>query len=268
LVYTPDCRTSGCQLCGLCDFKTLRPVLCRGEVLAEGTDAPDSSAPVPAPGEAVPVHYRVQYTRLGDSRFYSHLEVLQLLFRALRRAGVEVLHSRGHNPTPRVSFSDALPVGMESEAEYFDMALAAPLADPQGLADALSRELPPGMEARSVALAPAGSPAMFLAFYRVELEEPLSAMQEEAIRQFLAQEALVVVQTRKGGRREVDIRPLVQAIRAEGTNLFLELRSIPGRPGVSPRTVLAEVLGLSAEQVQYLLITKTQLTGLAAPAEP
>ena len=70
--------------------------------------------------------YRVHYSRLGDSRFYGHLEMLQLIFRVLQRAGLPILFSSGFNPSPKVSFSQALPVGVESLAETFDMELARP----------------------------------------------------------------------------------------------------------------------------------------------
>lgn len=269
LDYTPDCRTSGCQQCGLCDFKVLRPVLCRASQPAPATAPATEDVPAASArerGEVQPVLYRVHYTRLGDSRFYSHLEVLQFIFRALRRAGVAVLHSRGHNPTPRVSFSDALPVGMESEAEYFDMALAMHLPDSQALVAALTRELPPGMGVRSIAPAPGKTPEAFLTSYLVSLASPLSALQLRLIEEFFARESMVVAQVRKGGRREVDIRPLVRALEVEGRTLHLELRSVPGQPGVNPRGILTEVVAMAADQVQFARVKKTRVIGLPANA--
>ena len=259
--YTPDCRTSGCQQCGLCDFKTIRPVLHR----AGGTAAAAvQEGPVPGTGEpqgVPPVVYRVHYTRLGDSRFYSHLETLQLIFRALRRAGVSVLHSQGHNPTPRVSFSDALPVGMESEAEYFDMDLAAPLADPAAFADSLSSELPPGMAVVSIVAPPTKAPAAFLTSYRVVLAAPLTEPQQRSIEAFFGLESLVVAQVRKGKRREVDIRPLVSILQVQGREVHLSLISVPGRPGISARSVLIEVVGIPEEEALLARISKTKVAG-------
>ena len=264
LEYTPDCRTSGCQLCGLCDFKTIRPVVHHDGPPAETAVQAGPAVGAAAPQGTPPVAYRVQYTRLGDSRFYSHLETLQLIFRALRRAGVAVLHSQGHNPTPRVSFSDALPVGMESEAEYFDMELAAPLADPAALATSLSSELPPGMAVLSVAPPPAKPPAALLTSYQVVLAAPLIESQRESIADFLARESMVVAQVRKGMRREVDIRPLVSAVQGQGRDMRLELLSVSGRPGISARAVLTEVVAIPAEQALLARISKTRVVGHAA----
>ena len=264
--YTPDCRTSGCQLCGLCDFKTLRPVICREAQPETGAVPVEPVAAAPGESGAKPVVYRVRYTRLGDSRFYSHLETLQLIFRALRRAGVAVLHSQGHNPTPKVSFSDALPVGMESEAEYFAMEVAAPLPDLTAFGVALSSELPPGMAVQEVAVAPAGVPESLLTSYEVLLAAPLSAAQLRKIPEFLERESLVVTQVRKGTQREVDIRPLVSLLQGQGQSLQLEVFSYPGRPGVNSRVVLSEVLGLAAEEVLLARVRKTKVVPL--PANP
>jgi radical SAM-linked protein len=189
---------------------------------------------------------------------------LQLIFRALRRAGVVVLHSQGHNPTPRVSFSDALPVGVESEAEYFDMELAAPLADPASFAAILTSELPPGMEVVNVAAQPAGSPAAFLASYEIILASPLTESQLRGIADFFARESMVVAQMRKGMRREVDVRPLVSMLQGQGQNLRLALVSIPGRPGISARAVLAEVVKLPGNQALLARIRKIKVVGQAA----
>ncbi|MCI5197602.1 MAG: DUF2344 domain-containing protein, partial [Candidatus Electrothrix sp. AW5] len=38
-----------------------------------------------------------------------------------------LLSSQGFNPSPKVSFSPALPVGVESYIEYFDIDLASPV---------------------------------------------------------------------------------------------------------------------------------------------
>jgi hypothetical protein len=153
---------------------------------------------------------------------------------------------------------------MESEAEYFDMDLAAPLADPAAFAAALSGELPPGMAVVSVAYPPATAPPAFLASYQVVLAAPLTEAQLERIAGFPRRESMVVAQLRKGKRREVDIRPLVSLLQGEGRELHLDLISVPGRPGISARTVLAEVVGIPEEQALLARIRKTKVVEHAA----
>ena len=64
---------------------------------------------------------RVQFAKLGKARFLSHLELVTLFSRSIRRAGIPIRFSEGFHPLPKVVFSPALPVGMESIAEYVDL---------------------------------------------------------------------------------------------------------------------------------------------------
>ncbi len=64
--------------------------------------------------------YRARFEKRGRLRFLGHLDLVRMLLRALRRAGVDLVYSRGFNPKPKVSFGPALSVGLTSEGEYMD----------------------------------------------------------------------------------------------------------------------------------------------------
>ena len=121
--YTPDCRVHGCQQCGVCDLKILKPVVHRRKTEESGPEAAVGEA---SPAEAFPEKqavrqhfvYKLTYSRLGNARLLSHLELLQVFFRAFSRAKLPLNFSQGFNPTPKVSFSPALPLGTESLAEF------------------------------------------------------------------------------------------------------------------------------------------------------
>jgi len=262
-IYTPDCRTDGCQQCGLCDFKTIRPVVCPATRKNEDERSPGLVVDQPVQNDGRRYGYRVHYTRLADSRFYSHLETLQLIFRALRRTGVPVLHSQGFNPTPKVSFSAALPVGMESEAEYFDMATGAPVSEAETAA-ALSRELPAGMNVLAIGPPPPKEPEAFVSSYQVTLPLPLAAEQEENIAGFLASRSFMVERVRKNRRQEIDIRPLVRSLQIRDRSMQFELISYQGRAGVNPREILQKVAGLTAAEALTTRIRKTGVVEFAA----
>ena len=139
---TPDCRDQACSGCGVCDFESVEPRL--------------SPAPAPAPvreGLVVggrnratnlsPVCLEVSYSKTEEARFFGHLEFIGILSRAIRRARVPVVFSHGFHPKPKLSFSDPLPVGVESECERFWMTVYGP-ADPEAIRQALNRCLPDG----------------------------------------------------------------------------------------------------------------------------
>lgn len=264
--YTPDCRTQGCQKCGLCDFKTIFPVVHSVKQVApeEQNLLPEDEKKGDADDRVF--HARVHYTRLGDSRFFSHLEILQLIFRALTRAGVSVLYSQGFNPSPRISFSPALPVGMESEIEYFDMALPGPLLNPGEVAMRLDKELPPWMRITGIDAKPDSEPEALLVDYTLTLVNPLTDEQQSNIDKFLVCDMHVVERVRKGKRRQLDIRPLLFSLAADGTAMTMSIVCVQGKAGISPKDILKEVAGLSDEDVLLARIKKKAATIFSANA--
>ena len=116
----------------------------------------------------------VTYERTGDICYLGHLEILQLIFRALRRARITTNFSQGFNPSPKISFSPALPVGMESLAEYFMMDLPALLADPAETAILLDAKLPDGLKIHGISLHSGRIPQDTVNTYRIVLPRKLT----------------------------------------------------------------------------------------------
>jgi radical SAM-linked protein len=112
---------------------------------------------------------RFFFAKRGTFRFLSQLDLVRIIPRMFRRAGVQVGFSRGFSPQPRMSFGPALALGMGADEEVLDCDLLldrsaedmAGLLDDderQAMADALLERLrdatPPGMilvDARIVA---------------------------------------------------------------------------------------------------------------------
>ncbi|MDH3393497.1 MAG: radical SAM protein, partial [Desulfobulbaceae bacterium] len=75
--YTPDCRVHGCQKCGLCDFKTVKPIVHS----RAGEELPKTSAGGWTRPEAETEDhfvYRIDYSRLDEARYLGHLELIQV----------------------------------------------------------------------------------------------------------------------------------------------------------------------------------------------
>ena len=262
--YTPDCRNHGCQGCGLCDFKTIRPVV------HERPAVPQEVRPVasfkqekkqPQPGYT----YRVQYSRLGDSRFYGHLELLQLVFRVLQRTCLPLLFSSGFNPTPRVSFSQALPVGVESLVETLTMDLARPLASVEEAVVLLNSQMPPTIRVTGITLS-SRSVAMSSAIcYEIQSPSYPEDVQQK-ITNFLTRESFVIDRFRKNRHKDLDLRPLVTGMEFDGKLLRLELLSHQGQPGANPREILQKVLGFGEREALLVRIMKTGVKEMVSPS--
>ncbi|MDG4476995.1 TIGR03960 family B12-binding radical SAM protein [Thiovibrio frasassiensis] len=257
--YTPDCRVHGCQQCGVCDLKTLKPVVHRCKH--------DDAVPDPAGAEAPPAEsssgkpilrphflYKLTYSRLNNARLLSHLELLQVFFRAFNRAKLPLNFSQGFNPTPKVSFSPALPLGTESLAEFVLIDLFEPLADLGAFVKEMNRQLPEGLFVSQAVLAGKEHAGTMLTTYHLRLAR--LPVQEELDR-VMAQESLPVVVMRKGLERQLDLRPLLSGLRlTEEGQLELSLFNAPGQPGGKPVEVAAKLFALSEEEIRRARVVK------------
>ena len=78
-------------------------------------------------------------------RFISHLDLVRLFQRALRRAGLPVTITKGFSPRLKVSITRALKLGVESENEEAVISLDEPIAA-KIFMDLLNKQLPEGIK--------------------------------------------------------------------------------------------------------------------------
>lgn len=131
---SPACGERDCAACGGCAFGA--PPARRAAWTGEA-----------GPAAAPPVAYRrlrLHYAKRGDLRFLSHLAMMQLLERLLRRSGLLFRFSQGFHPRIRMAALPPLPVGAEGEDEVIEVAVAAPAggevpADEAGVLAVLNR---------------------------------------------------------------------------------------------------------------------------------
>jgi radical SAM-linked protein len=182
--------------------------------------------------------YRIRWTKEGRVRFVSARDLSSVWERALRRADLPIAYSEGFSPHAKVSFPDALPVGVSSTGEYAELTFAAPIVPERDLA-ALSTALPEGMDITTYMEVPDGAPKLArmlratlweLAWPPVDADE-LTTLLSTRCRQLLAAEHAEVIRHRPDGDRIVDVRPALLTL-AAGTR--------PGPGGA--RTVLRAVL--------------------------
>ena len=128
---TPDCRQEGCVGCGACDGQPPEPL-----------------GPVPAvevshsPGTTPAAVLRLVWGKSGLARMTSHLDGVRMWGRAVRRAGLPVVWSRGYVRRPRLHFGPPLFLGASSSAELVDMVVEREVSREELLR--LGRALPEG----------------------------------------------------------------------------------------------------------------------------
>ncbi|MGC9362056.1 MAG: TIGR03936 family radical SAM-associated protein, partial [Candidatus Syntrophosphaera sp.] len=119
---TPDCREF-CTQCGVCD-ENIRTVNAPREPLSQAGPLPGEKAFYPQSQERF--RHRVYYSKTGILRFISHLDWMRMLFRLISKAPLRVVYTQGFSPHPKVSLCPPLPLGVESEREFFDVSFHQP----------------------------------------------------------------------------------------------------------------------------------------------
>jgi hypothetical protein len=72
----------------------------------------------------LPNKIRFKFSKTGCYKYFSHLDIISIISRAIRRAKISVKYSEGFNPKPKMSFGPPTSLGIESYAEYGDIILA------------------------------------------------------------------------------------------------------------------------------------------------
>ncbi|MFG1806085.1 TIGR03936 family radical SAM-associated protein [Streptomyces sp. NPDC049040] len=153
---------------------------------------------------------RLRYTKRGRLRFTSHRDFQRAFERALRRAEVPMAYSAGFTPHPKVSYANAAPTGVGSEAEYLEIGLAQ-FRDPELLRALLDESLPAGLdvieavEARTSGLVD----RLEASVWQLRLDGVEPAQARRAVAAFLAAETVEVQRSTKNGIRTFDCRAAV-----------------------------------------------------------
>jgi radical SAM-linked protein len=195
------------------------------------------------------------YSKLGSARWLSHLDLVRVLERAIRRAQLPVKYSEGFNPRPRISFGPPLPLGMTSEAEIAVLRMENPI-DADDVRERLNAQLPEGVTVTGARIVQDGEPALqaikgtaYLAKIVCRSRNPQASI-EDAIGRILALDRLVVERSDGKITRNIDIRPSVESIEIaniEGEIAVLRIRvSLANQYTAKAAEVVHTMSGLDA----------------------
>ncbi|OGR96542.1 MAG: hypothetical protein A2902_03240 [Elusimicrobia bacterium RIFCSPLOWO2_01_FULL_64_13] len=229
---------------------------------------PPGKIHLPAASAVQRIRFRVG--RKGSVRFLSHLEQIELVRRALRRAGFPVAFTSGFHPQMKAAFGPAISVGYESDCEYFDVELTRRM-DAESAGEDLSRQLPQGFRLLKASRVPLFFPSLESLINRVDVSvavpEGLAGggrgERIDSLRRFLEQEDLALEKPKKDKSGQVrlvriPLKPLILKAEWEGTGapeLLFSLRIAPGG-NLKPERIAALYLGLGPEETQSLRVTR------------
>lgn len=186
--------------------------------------------------------HRVLFEKTGTAIWMSHLDLMRLMQRAFRRAGVLLHHSQGYTPHAYVSMLLPLSVGMESYCEImeFELDTQEPIT-----AEALNRVLPEGVHVLAVYDSTRKGKELVRMRVRLTLEYDAGVPQDAArkIAELLCGQTLVVEKRTKRGMEETDVRPLLHSceITQKENALVLEAVVSAQNPPLNPMLLAAAV---------------------------
>ncbi len=150
--------------------------------------------------------FRIQFTKFGDMKYVSHLDLIRLFTRIFHRAELPVAYSQGFNPHPKMAVLLPLSVGTESACEYIDVEFEKGV----GMLEAIKKlkgALPLGMEIPQIGELNETSrkpKEIRYASYEISVDSPLSDGQIDA---FLSLDSIEVLKKTKRSEAIADIKP-------------------------------------------------------------
>lgn len=95
--------------------------------------------------------YKLNFTfaKKGEMKYISHLDLMRLFARAVRRAELPIKITEGFSPHPKISLKRALKLGVESDNEEATFIFKEPVK-PEDFKQRLQKQLPEGIYIREV----------------------------------------------------------------------------------------------------------------------
>lgn len=211
----PDCSFAGCSHCGVC-----------GPDFGHNVIVP----PLPIPqfqGEFQPPLNRVQRLRVWFGKekslaLVSHLDLVRLFDRLVRRVNLPLAFTGGFHPGPRIAIANALPLGATSSGEIVDFELSEYM-DVREFQQRLESVMPPELPLYQVTEVPLQSPSatqcLTQASYQITLGSEGAVSEEQWqswLTQIWARQEIPWSKTTKSGKKVTfDLREQILSLSLE-----------------------------------------------------
>ncbi len=158
----------------------------------------------------------IKFSKEENIRYISHLDILRMFQRAVKRAELPVSYSLGFNPHMLIGFACALPTGALSEAEYAEIKLDKDVSA-QEISDRLNRVMPLGCRVILTAILPDEYPSLMAvvnaAEYRIDIKQrSADSLLTELVNDVCASNQIIINKKTKKGIKPTNIRPMIKQI--------------------------------------------------------
>lgn len=243
--FTSDCRKK-CHACGL---KCPAPdtVNENHAVLSGQTFQPRNKPET----ETSSIKIRLQFSKTGNARHLSHLELTTAFIRAMRRASFPFKYSKGFSSVPIMSFGPALRVGIAGLKEYLDAELLLHFNAESGVA-LLNRTLPDGIHVNNFSFISGKEKSLdsFIGRYVYDIKNDTGL----SVSDFLDKKEILV----QRNNRLFNMKDMVEDIKQlDQTTFHVTLRDL-AEVKVKLAEILTEIFGVSVDDLE---VTRVDMSG-------
>ena len=163
--------------------------------------------------------YAVGFSKTGTICYTSHLDIMRLFNRVIKRAGIKLAYSHGFNPHPKMVFAQPLSLGYTGLNEYIEIETTED-HEPGYIAEKLSELMPPGLDIKGCERMAEGRKTLaamtVAAEYMIEipLAEPVDMSDGEIAELYMSQDRIITLkkQKKKKVSVEIDIKPMIRQL--------------------------------------------------------
>ncbi|MGL4368428.1 MAG: TIGR03936 family radical SAM-associated protein, partial [Spirochaetota bacterium] len=158
---------------------------------------------------------RIRLTKTGAMKYISHLDFLDVVKRGLRILGMPVSYTQGFNKHERISAGFPLPLGIESEAELFEVDLYEDI-DPASFISRFADAYPAGVEMKEISFVDVKGSLMASTHAFSYNVTPGDDQMRMAIRKGCQERAGFIKTNKEGKSKELTFDQVVRTWKEEG----------------------------------------------------
>ncbi len=205
---------------------------------------------------------RAKFSKLKPLRYISHLELMDTIRRALRRAQFPLAYTEGYNPHIKLSLCQPLSVGMIGLGEFFDLELDSYI-EPEFFSSSLNMQVPEGIkiiEAREIGDNLKSLQAIInSAVFTINMEYNDKVDEASLIKDFMARDSIEIIRHRRKKKdRKIDLRPMIFDLKLKERNIWSFTLSVGSSGNVRPTEIIQALhkWNQSIKEVPIINITR------------
>ena len=198
----------------------------------------------------------IEHIKKGNISYVSHIDSMRVLQRTLIRANINVKLSEGFNPHPVTYTSHPLPLGVESEKEFF--VIANDDMSAEQVLNAFNNNIPSGMLAVKCYDCIKNPNFAKNVNYCEYLVKGNFLQYKKEIENFQNEKCWLIKYDFKGTEKEQDIAPLIHSLKVYNKGLVMIIAT--GNPNLRPDRVVSAICDkLALSQKAFDIVRTKQL---------